>query len=125
MSELVRTTPHWLVMIFIPDGLPVETVTQRVLTAALRLAASCKWLSIAEPQHCGYRKPGLQRAGDVGQDQCRVRCSATAGRGLFPILNPPRSSGGRQPQKQSAEWALRSAHAGLPAHSRAQMCDRP
>ncbi len=98
MSELVRTTPHWLVMIFIPDGLSVETVTQRVLTAALRLAASCKWLGVSEPLHCGCRTtPEAVRRTGSSLRSCRP-AGAFSSRRCATGREPPEAFKGPQLQ---------------------------
>lgn len=105
MSQLVRSTPRWSVMILIPGGGSAGRAMQRVPIAARWLARSFEWFAIPDPRLCGCPGPGHQRADEVRFDRRRPPSEAAT---LLPESKTSPSSGATPRQNQFAEPAFRS-----------------
>ncbi len=112
MSQLVRSTPRWSVMILIPGRGSAGRAMQRVTIAARRLARSFEWFGIPELVLCGCPGPGHQRADEVRIDRRRPPSEAPAGGRCFPNLKQPPPATPRQ--NQFAEPAFRSVQTAFP-----------
>jgi len=127
MSQLVRSTPRWSVMILVPGRGSAGRAMQRVPIAARWLARSIEWFAIPDPRPCGCPGPGHQRADEVRFDRRRPPSEAPTGGRCFPNLKqPPPLARHRakisSPNRLSALFKLLSR--GWRGISIAQRCDR-
>ncbi|MGY3034187.1 hypothetical protein ACVIIV_003357 [Bradyrhizobium sp. USDA 4354] len=127
MSQLVRSTPRWSVMILIPGGGLAGRAIHRVPIAARWLARSFEWFGSQEPRLSGCLRPGHQRADEVRIDRREPPSEAPTGGRCLPNLKqaPPLARHRAKissPNRLSALFKLLSR--GWRGISIAQRCDR-